>query len=59
MRAERLSGAGRDKTFQVTTRADDRQQRPADLVERRFRAPAPNRLWAVWNANAPAPTWPA
>jgi transposase InsO family protein len=47
MRAERLSGARRGKGFVVTTRAEGRQQRPADLVERQFRAPAPNRLWVA------------
>ena len=47
MRAEGLSGARRGKAFAVTTRADDRQHRPADLVERQFRAPAPNRLWVA------------
>jgi putative transposase len=47
MRAEGLSGTRRGKPFKVTTQADDRQQRPADLVERRFRAPAPNRLWVA------------
>ncbi len=47
MRAEGLSGARRGKAYVVTTRADDRQQRPADLVERQFRAPAPNRLWVA------------
>jgi putative transposase len=47
MRAEGLSGARRGKAFKVTTQADDRQGRPADLVERRFRAPAPNRLWVA------------
>jgi putative transposase len=47
MRAEGLSGARRGKAFTVTTRPDDRQHRPADLVERRFRAPAPNRLWVA------------
>ena len=47
MRAEGLSGARRGKAFKITTRADDRQQRPADLVERQFRAPAPNRLWVA------------
>ena len=47
MRAEGLSGASRGKAFTVTTRADDRQHRPADLVERQFRAPAPNRLWVA------------
>ena len=44
MRAEGLCGARRGKAFKVTTRADDRLQRPGDLVERSFRAPAPNRL---------------
>ena len=47
MRAEGLSGARRGKAFKVTTHADDRLQRPADLVERQFRAPAPNRLWVA------------
>jgi putative transposase len=47
MRAEGLSGAGRGKAFKVTTRTDDRLQRPGDLVERSFRAPAPNRLWVA------------
>ena len=47
MRAEGLAGARRGKAFVVTTLADDRQHRPADLVERRFRAPAPNRLWVA------------
>jgi putative transposase len=47
MRADGLSGARRGKAFIVTTRADDRQHRPADLVERQFRAPAPNRLWVA------------
>jgi len=47
MRAEGLSGARRGKVFKVTTHADERQARPADLVERRFRAPAPNRLWVA------------
>jgi putative transposase len=47
MRAEGLSGARRGKAFKVTTHTDDRQPRPADLVERRFQAPAPNRLWVA------------
>ena len=47
MRAEGLCGVRRGKVFKVTTRADDRQHRPADLVERQFRAPAPNRLWVA------------
>ena len=41
MRARGLSGARRGKAYTTTTHADERQQRPADLVERRFRAPAP------------------
>ena len=45
MRAEGLSGARRGKAFKVTTRPDERLARPADLVERDFRAPAPHRLW--------------
>ena len=47
MRAEGLVGARRGKAFTITTHADDRQHRPTDLVERRFRAPAPNRLWVA------------
>jgi putative transposase len=47
MRAEGLSGARRGKAFTVTTTSDDRLDRPADLVEREFRAPAPNRLWVA------------
>ena len=47
MRVLGLSGARRGRGFVVTTHADDRQHRPADLVERKFRAPAPNRLWVA------------
>jgi putative transposase len=47
MRARGLSGARRGKAFKTTTRTDERQVRPADLVARRFRAPAPNRLWVA------------
>ena len=47
MRAEGLSGARRGKAFTITTHTDDRLARPADLVERTFRAPAPNRLWVA------------
>jgi len=47
MRAQGLSGARRGKAFTITTHHDDRQQRPADLVERKFRAPGPNRLWVA------------
>ncbi len=47
MRAEGLSGARRGKAFKITTRHDERLARPADLVERDFRAPVPNRLWVA------------
>jgi putative transposase len=47
MKAQGLSGARRGKAFTITTRSDDRQQRPSDLVARQFRAPAPNRLWVA------------
>ena len=47
MRAEGLTGARRGKAFTVTTTSDDRLDRPADLVAREFRAPAPNRLWVA------------
>jgi len=47
MRDLGLSGARRGKAFKVTTRSDERQHRPADLVDRDFRAPAPNRLWVA------------
>ena len=43
MRDLGLSGARRGKAFKITTRADERQHRPDDLVARQFRAPAPNR----------------
>jgi putative transposase len=42
-----LSGVRRGKTFKVTTRTDERQHRPSDLVKRDFTAPAPNRLWVA------------
>jgi len=47
MRAEGLTGARRGKAFTITTTSDDRLERPTDLVERAFRAPAPNRLWVA------------
>ena len=47
MRAEGLSGARRGKAFKVTTTPGDESLRPADLVEREFTAPAPNRLWVA------------
>lgn len=46
MRAEGLVGARRDKAFR-TTRRDPSAARPADLVQRQFRASRPNELWVV------------
>jgi putative transposase len=46
MRQEGLVGARRDKTFR-TTRPDRTAARPADLVQRQFRASRPNALWVV------------
>ena len=45
MRQMGLSGAVRGRAWKTTTRADETARRPADLVERRFGAEAPNRLW--------------
>jgi putative transposase len=47
MRQMGLSGAKRGRAYKVTTRSDERQQRPADLVDRQFVAAAPNRLWVA------------
>ena len=47
MRQLGLSGARRGKAYKVTTRADERQRRPDDLVDRNFVAPTPNRLWVA------------
>jgi putative transposase len=47
MRQLGISGARRGRAFKVTTRHDERQHRPDDLVERNFAAPAPNRLWVA------------
>ena len=47
MRQEGLSGARRGKAFTVTTTCDARLERPADLVSREFKAPAPDRLWVA------------
>ena len=41
------AGCRRGRVFILTTKSDDRLDRPADLVARRFRAPAPNRLWVA------------
>ena len=42
-----LAGARRGKAWTRTTIGDDRAHRPADLVARDFKAPAPNRLWVA------------
>lgn len=42
-----IAGCRRGRVFVRTTQGDDRLDRPADLVERQFRAPAPNRLWVA------------
>ena len=42
-----LSGVRRGKAYKVTTRSDERQHRPSDLVDRDFTAPSPNRLWVA------------
>jgi transposase InsO family protein len=47
MRTQGLSGARRGKAFTITTRHAGRRQRPADLIKRKFRAPAPNQLWVA------------
>lgn len=47
MRQLGLRGATRGKTWTATTLTGDEATRPADLVDRDFRAPAPNRLWVA------------
>ena len=47
MRDLGIAGARRGRTWTRTTESDDRLTRPADLVDRQFRAPAPNRLWVA------------
>jgi putative transposase len=42
-----IEGARRGKAFVCTTDSDHPHRRPADLVERDFKAPAPNRLWVA------------
>ena len=46
MRQMGLSGAVRGKRFKTTV-VDEAAERPADLVNREFSAPAPNRLWVA------------
>jgi len=47
MRTNRLVGKRHDLRPFVTTRSDPVAVRPPDLVQRRFRADRPNRLWVV------------
>jgi putative transposase len=47
MRAEGLQGIRRDKTRKTTRTEGAETPRPADLVERRFVAEAPNQLWVA------------
>lgn len=47
MRAEGLQGVRRDKTRKTTFGQGAETERPADLVERRFEASAPNQLWVA------------
>ncbi len=47
MRGLGLRGVVRGKTSAHTTVAGEPDSRPPDLVARRFRAPAPNRLWVA------------
>jgi putative transposase len=46
MRELGLQGVRRGKTKRTTV-PDESAQRPQDLVQRQFRAPAPNRLWVT------------
>jgi putative transposase len=47
MRDMGLSGARRGRSWVHTTDSDHDLHRPADLVDRDFAAPAPNRLWVA------------
>jgi putative transposase len=47
MRRLGLSGAVRGGAFRRTTKADERDIRPPDLVARNFRASRPNELWVA------------
>jgi len=47
MRRLDLRGAVRDRAFKTTTVPDLAAPRPADLVQRRFRATRPNQLWVA------------
>jgi putative transposase len=47
MRELGIEGVRRGRSFKITTRRDERQPKPADLVDRVFQAAAPNRLWVA------------
>jgi len=47
MRRMGVSGVRRGRAFKVTTITDDLSPRPSDLVQREFRATAPNQLWVA------------
>ena len=47
MKSEGPSGARRGRQFKLTTISDENQHRPSNLVDRRFVASAPNRLWVA------------
>jgi putative transposase len=47
MRELGLCGARRGRAYKRTTVSDEKAHRPADLVERRFEASAPNQLWVA------------
>ena len=47
MRALGLRGTVRGRAFRVTTESDPGAARPADLVQRKFRAERPNQLWVA------------
>ena len=47
MRDLELRGTGRGRAWQITTRAEPADARPADLVDRHFTATRPNQLWVA------------
>jgi putative transposase len=47
MQEMQLRGAVRGRAFTITTRADEKAPRPADLVNRNFTAERPNQLWVA------------
>jgi putative transposase len=55
MRSARIRGVSRRRGFIVTTQRDQRQRPAPDLVNRRFVADAPNRLWVADMTYVP--TW--